>query len=104
MCPFFMAWIFGDELMNAEKLHLTTDAHGWITGLPQFEPNQEAELIVLFSKKQTAEHLVYLVCFKVEFILLCYVNVSRIANALCNAVAHPKRCNFYFFSSYREAQ
>jgi hypothetical protein len=39
--------------MNAEKLHLTTDAQGWITGLPQFEPNQEVELIVLFSKKQT---------------------------------------------------
>lgn len=38
--------------MNAEKLLLKTDAQGWITGLPQFEPNQEVELIVLFSKKK----------------------------------------------------
>jgi hypothetical protein len=38
--------------MNAERLFLTTDAQGCITGLPQFEPNQEVELIVLFSKKQ----------------------------------------------------
>lgn len=39
--------------MNAEKLLLTTDAQGWITGLPQFEPNQEVEIIVLFSKKKS---------------------------------------------------
>lgn len=38
--------------MNAERLLLKTNAQGWITGLPQFEPNQEVELIVLFSKKQ----------------------------------------------------
>lgn len=37
--------------MNAEKLLLTTDAQGRITGLPQFEPYQEVELIVLFPEK-----------------------------------------------------
>lgn len=37
--------------MNAEKLLLTTDAQGRITGLPQFEPHQEVELIVLFPEK-----------------------------------------------------
>ena len=42
--------------MNAEKLLLKTDAQGWITGLPQFEPNQEVELIVLFSKKKNLEN------------------------------------------------
>lgn len=46
--------------MNAEKLLSTTDAQGWITGLPQFEPNQEVELMVLFSKKQVIENkLIY---------------------------------------------
>jgi hypothetical protein len=39
--------------MNAEKLFLTTDSQGRITGLPQFEPNQEVEVIVLFSQKKT---------------------------------------------------
>jgi len=38
--------------MHAEKLFLKTDAQGWITGLPQFEPNQDVELIVLFSTKK----------------------------------------------------
>ncbi len=38
--------------MSAERLFLTTDAQGCITELPQFEPNQEVELIALFSKKQ----------------------------------------------------
>lgn len=42
--------------MNAEKLLLKTDAQGWITGLPQFEPNQDVELIVLFSKKKAVKN------------------------------------------------
>ncbi len=42
--------------MNAERLILKTNAQGWITGLPQFEPNQEVELIVLFSKKNIVKN------------------------------------------------
>jgi hypothetical protein len=45
--------------MNAERLLLTTDEQGRITGLPQFEPNQEIELIVLFSKKPAKSKPVY---------------------------------------------
>jgi hypothetical protein len=46
--------------MNAERLLVTTDAQGWLTGLPQFEPNQEVECVLLFLKpKPVAKKNVY---------------------------------------------
>ena len=36
--------------MQAQKLHLKTNAQGKLEGLPDFLPNQNVELILLFSE------------------------------------------------------
>ncbi|MCL7421481.1 MAG: hypothetical protein M8364_11315 [Methylobacter sp.] len=41
--------------MQAQWLLLKTNAQGKLEGLPDFAPNQNVEVIVLFNEKLTAE-------------------------------------------------
>ena len=41
--------------MQAQKLHLKTNAQGKLEGLPNFSPNQEVELILLFNDAKSSK-------------------------------------------------
>ena len=41
--------------MQAQKLHLKTNAQGKLEDLPNFSPNQEVELILLFNDAKSSK-------------------------------------------------
>ena len=41
--------------MQAQKLLLKTNAQGKLEGLPDFKPNQQVELILLFNEENPSE-------------------------------------------------